>query len=102
MESNKAKIIRDLRWIGIAEGVSFLVLLLIAMPMKYIYGNAMPVKVVGWAHGALFVIYVLAVLRATLALSWNYKRTGLFLAASFLPLGPFFFDGNLSREQEQY
>lgn len=102
MESLKAKIIRDLRWIGIAEGISFLVLLLIAMPMKYIYGNAMPVKVVGWVHGGLFVVYLLAVLRATLTLNWNYKRAGLFMAASFLPLGPFFLDGRLSREQEQY
>lgn len=102
MENKKERTLRDLRWIGIAEGTSFLVLLLIAMPLKYVYGNPLPVKYTGWAHGILFIAYVLAVLRAAYILKWNYKRIGLFLAASLLPLAPFILEGNLRKEQESY
>ena len=45
-----------LRVIGFWEGVSFLVLLLIAMPLKYIAGNPEPVSIVGMAHGVLFLL----------------------------------------------
>ena len=84
MGNSKSKVIRDLRVIGIAEGVSFLVLLLIAMPIKYILGNPLPVKYTGWVHGVLFVAYVFAVLRAAWSLKWNFKRIVLFQAASFV------------------
>ncbi|MFN9297548.1 MAG: DUF3817 domain-containing protein, partial [Acidobacteriota bacterium] len=43
-----------LRWAGWAEGISFLVLLLVAMPMKYLIGEPMAVRVIGSLHGALF------------------------------------------------
>ncbi|MEJ6980147.1 DUF3817 domain-containing protein [Pedobacter sp. P351] len=98
---NKSKVIRDLRIIGIAEGISFLVLLLIAMPIKYILGNPLPVKYTGWAHGVLFIAYVFAVLRAAWSLRWNLKRTALFLAASLVPLATFILDKNLKKEQEE-
>ncbi|MGV3509537.1 MAG: DUF3817 domain-containing protein [Sphingobacteriaceae bacterium] len=97
---NKAKVIRDLRMIGIAEGISFLVLLLIAMPIKYIYENPLPVKYTGWAHGILFMAYVLAVFRTAYVLKWDLKRIALFLVASFLPLATFILDKNLIREQK--
>lgn len=100
MES-KSKIIRDLRVIGIAEGISFLVLLLIAMPIKYILGNPLPVKYTGWVHGVLFLAYVFAVLRAAWSLKWNLKSTALFMAASLVPLATFVLDKNLKKEQEE-
>jgi hypothetical protein len=46
-----------LRKIGIAEGISFLVLLCIAMPLKYFFQQPMAVKIFGWAHGVLFVAF---------------------------------------------
>lgn len=98
--NTQAKIIRDLRVIGITEGISFLVLLLIAMPIKYMYENPLPVKYTGWAHGVLFMAYIFAVLRAAYALKWNFKRIAIFTAASFLPLATFILDSNLKREQE--
>ena len=60
-----------LRLVGILEGISFLVLLGIAMPLKYLAGQPEAVKVVGWAHGALFVLYVGAVMQAALAHGWG-------------------------------
>ena len=56
--------ITQFRIIALAEGISFLVLLGIAMPLKYAAGNPEPVRIVGWIHGGLFVLYLIAVVRA--------------------------------------
>jgi integral membrane protein len=101
VENSKSKVIRDLRVIGIAEGISFLVLLLIAMPIKYVLGNPLPVKYTGWVHGILFIAYVFAVLRTAWSLKWNLKRTALFQAASLVPLATFILDKNLKKEQAE-
>lgn len=87
-----------LRFIGWWEGVSFLVLLLIAMPLKYFAGQPEAVRIVGMAHGILFVLYVFAALHAALEHRWNWKRTALVLAASVLPAGPFIVDAKILRE----
>ena len=82
-------IIRRFRTIAIAEGVSFLVLLLIAMPLKYMADLPLAVKVVGWVHGALFVWYWVAAVPLFTKLKWDADRiTGLGLA-SILPFGTF-------------
>ena len=87
-----------LRVIGIWEGVSFLVLLGIAMPLKYVYGEPGAVRVVGMAHGVLFMLYVGAAIQAALEHKWAWKRTALVLLASLLPAGPFVVDAKLLRE----
>jgi integral membrane protein len=89
-----------LRFIGWWEGVSFLVLLLIAMPLKYMAGWPDAVRVVGMAHGILFVLYVLAAIQAAVDHSWPLKRTALVLAASVLPAGPFIVDAKVLRAEE--
>lgn len=81
--------------IAVLEGISFLVLLGIAMPLKYIYGQPETVQVVGMAHGILFVAYVLMVFVIRIQLNWNLKITFLALTASFLPFGPFVVDKKL-------
>lgn len=82
-------IIRRFRSIAIAEGWSFLVLLFIAMPLKYIFDMPLAVKYVGWAHGALFVAYWIAAIPLFSHLKWEAERIiGLGLA-SFLPFGTF-------------
>lgn len=82
-------IIRRFRSVAIAEGISFLVLLLIAMPLKYVWHYPMPVKVVGWAHGVLFIWYWVAAIPLFTKLKWDVERViGLGLA-SVLPFGTF-------------
>lgn len=88
-----------LRAVGIAEGVSFLVLLGIAMPLKYLAGQPLMVKVVGWAHGVLFVGYVLAVFQAAAVYRWPLMRTGVALVASLLPFGTFALEPRWRREE---
>jgi len=86
-----------LRVIGFWEGVSFLVLLGIAMPLKYAYGEPAAVRVVGMAHGILFLLYVWAGIQAALEHNWTWKRTGLVLLASLLPAGPFVVEAKVLR-----
>jgi len=87
-----------LRVIGFWEGVSFLVLLGIAMPLKYFAGQPGAVRVVGMAHGILFMLYVWAAIQTALDRNWTWRRTGLVLLASVLPAGPFVVDAKLLRE----
>ena len=87
-----------LRWAGWAEGLSFLLLLGIAMPLKYLAGQPAAVRLVGSAHGGLFVIYLVVALIAARRFSWPWTRLAMALVAAFLPFGPFWFDARLRRE----
>lgn len=89
-----------LRVIGWFEGVSFLLLLGVAMPLKYFAGWPMGVRVVGMAHGVLFLAYVLAAIQAALEHNWPWKRTALVFAASMLPAGPFVIDARVLRQED--
>ncbi|GAA2422538.1 hypothetical protein GCM10010191_37920 [Actinomadura vinacea] len=81
-------IVRALRIVSIAEAVSFLVLLLIAMPFKYMADTPQLVQLVGPIHGVLFLAYVALVLVGRGAMGWNAARTVLALIASVLPVAP--------------
>ena len=62
-----------LRLIGLLEGSSFLALLLIAMPLKYLAGQPLAVRAVGMAHGVLFLLYLLALVPVALDRRWGWK-----------------------------
>ena len=87
-----------LRVIGFAEAVSFLVLLGIAMPLKYLYHEPGAVRVVGMAHGILFLLYLWAAIQAAVEHDWPWKKTAIIIIASLLPAGPFVVDAKLLRE----
>ncbi|XVJ67360.1 MAG: DUF3817 domain-containing protein [Lacibacter sp.] len=93
------KAIRLLRKTGIAEGISFLVLLLIAMPLKYIWDWPLAVKYVGWAHGLLFVSYVALAYYAKENYKWPLSKFIKSFIAAWLPLGTFVFDKELKKEE---
>ena len=84
--------VRRLRLVGIAEGISFLVLLLVAMPLKYFFEFPLAVKLVGWAHGMLFILYIIAVMLAIRAMKWRWIDVLVALAASLVPAGTLFLD----------
>ena len=87
-----------LRWIGLAEGVSFLVLLGIAMPLKYLAHMPAAVKYVGWAHGLLFILYVLALGHATTVQLWSPLRAAALFVAAVVPGGTFVAERWLRRQ----
>lgn len=88
-----------LRLVGLLEGVSFLVLLGIAMPLKYLLGMPLAVRVVGLAHGVLFVAFVILVFEAMGSLRWSFKQVALALLASLLPFGTLVLDRKLKQQQ---
>ena len=78
--------------IGHIEGVSFLILLFIAMPLKYFAGLPKAVSIVGMAHGVLFILFLAAIAQATVELKWNLKKPIIAFVASLIPLGTFYLD----------
>lgn len=78
--------------IALIEGLSFLFLLLIAMPVKYGLDFPYLVKVGGWAHGMLFIIYFFALMDVAMSNKWSFKRIFLAAVASVLPLGFWIFE----------
>jgi integral membrane protein len=92
-----ATTIHQLRVLGLIEGASFLALLLIAMPLKYLAGLPAAVRYVGMAHGVLFVLYVAAGVWTGVSLRWPLRRMVLVLGAAVLPAGPVLIDGWLRR-----
>lgn len=90
-----------LRILAFTEGISFLILLFVTMPLKYGFGMPGPNKVFGMVHGLLFVLYVLAVIGAKIEWDWPMKKMGLALLASIIPFGTFWADINLFRDKEE-
>lgn len=84
--------------VGFAEGISFLVLLFIAMPLKYFMGMPLPVRVMGMIHGVLFIWYAFALLKATLEYHWSLKKVIVAFLLSFLPFGTFYLERTIKDE----
>lgn len=89
------------RAVALAEGVSFLLLLSIAMPLKYIAGQPGMVDVVGWIHGLLFISYMVTGLQMQIEHNWSFGKTLIAVAAALLPFGPFVLDRKLLRKEEK-
>lgn len=69
-----------------------LALFFIAMPIKYIGGNPVPVKWVGTAHGFLFLVFIFSATIVAMRDSWGWRRLFTAYAASVIPFGAFLFD----------
>jgi integral membrane protein len=90
--------LRQLRLVALAEGASFLVLLFVAMPLKYLVGLPLAVRIVGSIHGVLFIAFVLVLIRVSMARAWPFSRSLLAFVASIVPFGTFVFDRSLRSE----
>lgn len=87
--------LKQFRVLGILEGSSLLVLLFIAMPLKYFMDMPEVVSVVGMIHGILFTVYCVAIIYATFSVRWPFRFTiGAFVVA-FIPFGNFILDSRL-------
>ncbi len=91
--------IRIFRIISLAEGISLLTLLCIAMPMKYFMGMPQVVKVVGSIHGGLFILYVVVLAVIHFTQRWTFLFSLGALVASFIPFGTFVLDKQLRKKE---
>lgn len=96
----KTKIGR-LRIMGFLEGISLIVLVFIAVPMKYWYDDASLTKMMGPIHGALFLLFLLNTFSAGIEQKWKAKTTGMILASCFIPFGTFYVDYKFLKNIEE-
>ena len=95
--------VRNLRIIGTYEGISFILLVFIAVPMKRMFdmeAGVHAVRYIGSAHGLLFVLYCIALYLAMESKKWSLKKSFALFVASLLPFGPFIADRFIKSEDE--
>ena len=88
-----------LRVIAFIEGISFLLLLGVAMPLKYFAGMPAAVKTAGWIHGVLFMLYLFFVAEVNVKRCLTVTLAFGALVASLIPFGTFALDARLRREE---
>jgi len=85
------------RVIGFTEGISFLLLMGVAMPLKYLADQPLAVTYVGWAHGLLFILLCLATFQAWAGGALSFRRSLIVFCAALFPFGPFLIDRRLAQ-----
>ncbi|HEY0091291.1 MAG TPA: DUF3817 domain-containing protein [Flavobacterium sp.] len=83
---------KTFKFIALLEGVSLLLLLLFAMPMKYMFDQPVYVKVIGMAHGILFMVYIILALMLKQEKKWNWIQLAEICIASIIPFGTFYIE----------
>lgn len=84
--------IKNFRIISILEGISFLLILLITMPLKYVFDQHGPNQFIGMGHGILFIVYVLMAIALKSKLNWPNSTLAVILLCSIIPFGTFWMD----------
>lgn len=80
------------RLISFLEGISYLLLLFVAVPIKYFQGDESYVKMLGMPHGILFIGYIVLAIIIQKKMKWNLKNLGIVSLASIVPFGTFYID----------
>lgn len=83
------------RWIALLEGLSFIILVFIAMPLKYGFDMPQAVRMFGMAHGVLFVAYVILLFMVWREEKWTIGKAALAFLMSLVPFGTLWFDRKL-------
>ncbi len=81
------------------EGVSYLVLLFIAMPLKYFFDSPAMVRYVGMVHGVLFIAYVLLLVWNWSDRKWDFRKAAVYFLASLLPFATFWVEKKVAAEE---
>lgn len=89
--------IKTISTIAIAEGISYITFA-ITMPLKYGFDILWPNKIVGWVHGALFILYIYAMWVGSRKYQWTRMNTLIALAASLIPFLPFWVEKRIIRK----
>ncbi len=84
--------LQKFRLINKIEGISFIILIFIAMPLKYYFGYPIATKIVGMAHGILVFVFIYQIIEAHQESKWSIKESGLYTILSLVPFGSFYTD----------
>ena len=90
--------LQKFRLINKIEGISFIILIFIAMPLKYSFGYPMATKVVGMLHGLLVFAFIYQIIEAKKEAGFTLKETALYSILSLIPFGSFYTDRLLARK----
>lgn len=101
MASNLNTGIGRLRLTGLLEGISYLLLLFIAVPAKYWADMPIISKVLGPIHGVLFILFVYYTISIAGEKKWGLVTTGKLLLASIIPFGTFYVDSKILRPAQE-
>lgn len=80
------------RVVSFLEGISYLLLLFVAVPIKYFNGDDRYVKLLGMPHGLFFMLYIVLAIVIQKQMKWNAKTLGIVMLASIIPFGTFYID----------
>lgn len=86
------------KWINKIEGLSYIILLFVAMPLKYQFGYPMATKVVGSIHGLLVFLFIYQILKAKKEAGFSLKETLIYSILSLIPFGSFYTDRELENK----
>lgn len=89
--------VRQFRVVSLLEGLSYVALMGVAMPLKYAAGVPHVSRAVGMVHGLLFVVFLVALARVVWEEDWNAKAIIIAIVAAILPLGAFWLERRLKR-----
>ena len=84
--------IKLFRLTALLEGISYILLLFIAVPIKYLWNDPTYVKLLGMPHGMLFILYIVIAFLLRKQEQWSFINFGIILFASLIPFGTFYVD----------
>ena len=93
--------ITQFRITAFLEGVSFILLLFVAMPLKYLYDYPLAVRVTGMAHGVLFILFCLYLFIIMNKYEIPFKTIVIGFISAFIPFGTFFYDAHIRKKMDE-
>jgi integral membrane protein len=91
--------LKKFRIIALLEGISFLLLLGVAMPLKYVYGMPVAVKIAGMTHGVFFLLFIFFLMQVKSERNWSGQKALIAFVASLLPFGTFVLDAKVLKKE---
>ncbi|NRB60990.1 MAG: DUF3817 domain-containing protein [Winogradskyella sp.] len=86
------KLLPLFRIVALLEGISYILLLFIASPIKWFYDDPQYVRMLGMPHGLLFIAYVVIAVLLSKEMKWDSKSLRIILIAAVIPFGTFYID----------
>jgi integral membrane protein len=89
-----------LRVLSLIEGLSLVLLVFLAVPLKYLFDSPLLVRYVGMAHGVLFLALIFMTIITGIELGWKFKRMAIIMLASVIPFGCFYVENKIFKTLE--